>query len=480
MWTIPKMSIDTFLIEPYTSLCGLLSIILATEIVVLLRKYRQLKNKEMLFEERYQSLKEQTKERNEKLYSTNNQLYEEIAKHEDTTALLLETRNYLQNIINSMPAILIGINRQGVVTHWNNAAQKETGIAYPMALGKSSQDVIDEPQISQRLIETSLDNQKPRYLEAVQNTQSQDASYRDITIYPLSNLEAESAVILIEDVTSRVQLENMIIQNEKMRSLGELAAGVAHEINNPLGTILQSTQNIQRRLSDTLAANQNIAKELGTELPTIVSYLEERKIISFIEHIKEAGERAAKIVTNMLEFSRTHAFQHEPVELVELLNRSIDLAISSSSLNQEYENITFTIERNFPVECPMIYGSAAELQQVVLNIINNAYQAYSDYYLNLAIADHTEEGNLTVMLDLSYDNQWAIMRISDNGPGMNKRTQRHLFEPFFTTKDVSKGTGLGLSVSYFIINEHHNGSITVESEEGKGTTFTIKLPLKNT
>ncbi len=181
----------------------------------------------------------------------------------------------------------------------------------------------------------------------------------------------------------------------------------------------------------------------------------------------------------MLEFSRSHTFKHEPIQLIELLNRSLDLAISSSALSKQYENISFNIERDFPNECPVLYGSAPELQQVILNIINNAYQAYSEHYLNSAIEDNnTQEGLLTINVSLTFDENNATIAIKDNGPGMDDWTQRHIFEPFFTTKEANKGTGLGLSVSYFIISEHHRGSITVDSEINKGTQFTIALPLK--
>jgi signal transduction histidine kinase len=293
-------------------------------------------------------------------------------------------------------------------------------------------------------------------------------------------MDLASAVIRIDDVTSRVQLENMIIQNEKMGSLGELAAGVAHEINNPLGTILQNLQNIQRRLSDDLAQNSKVAQTLHTDIKVIQQYLQERKIFSFLEDIKSAGERAASIVTNMLEFSSSNTFTHEPVEMITLLNRSVDLAVSSASLSKEYDQITFTIVRHLPDQFPVIYGSSAELQQVILNLINNAYQAYSDHFLNTVIENNnTCTGALTIDVTLSTDANNAVIQIKDDGPGMDEWTQRHIFEPFFSTKEATKGTGLGLSVSYFIITEHHNGSISVVSEINKGTTFTITLPLKH-
>jgi two-component system NtrC family sensor kinase len=464
------------------ALVSIVIILLIGSIVVgfyLYKQQQRISAKEKTLDEQYTLLNQQASLRSDKLYNINNQLYEEISKHEDTAVLLLDTRNYLQSIINSMPSILIGINRYGIVTHWNSAAQHKTNISYSQALGKHLHEVINESNIQLKSIISAIDKKIPKKLEAIQEGTGSTARYKDITIYPLTSMDSDSAVIRIDDVTVRVQLENMIIQNEKMSSLGELAAGVAHEINNPLGTILQNIQNIQRRLSDTLPANAKTAKNLQVELSTVVNYLEERKILSFLDHIKEAGERAASIVTNMLEFSSTNTSKHDPIQLIGLLNRSLDLAISSSSISKEYENISFNIFRHFPEQCPVIYGSSAELQQVFLNIINNAYQAYSDHFLSSAIeSNNTQEGIFTIDITLSINTDSAIITIADNGPGMDEWTQRHIFDPFFTTKDVSKGTGLGLSVSYFIISEHHQGSINVDSTINKGTVFTIQLPIK--
>ena len=465
--------------EFFISLLFAVSLSLLIIAIFLYKHFVKLQQKEKALNARYELLSQQTAEKNEKLYNTNNQIYEEIAEHESTEELLIETRNYLQSIINSMPSILIGVNREGIVTHWNTAAQDKTGISYIEALGTPFHEVFDETHIKASSIQSSIDRKKPYRLEAIQEGTGAKANYRDITIYPLTTMELDSAVIRIDDVTSRVQLENMIIQNEKMGSLGELAAGVAHEINNPLGTILQSLQNIQRRLSDELSGNKNTAETLNTDVETINRYLEERKILTFLDSIKSAGERATSIVTNMLEFSGTNTFKHEPVQLIPLINRSLDLAISASSLSQEYDNIQFSIVRELPDACPIIYGSSAELQQVFLNLVNNAYQAYSDHFLNQSIENKsTEEGLLTITVSLNIDKNDVVIEVKDNGPGMDEWTQKHIFEPFFSTKGADKGTGLGLSISYFIISEHHGGEITVNSEINKGTTFTLRLPIK--
>ncbi|MGS2716547.1 two-component system sensor histidine kinase NtrB [Eionea flava] len=496
---IPITNNDLWLL--LLSVIAVLFIVIACIAYRLFKKEKALQLKERALDEYYAELTEQSAERNDKIYQINNQLYQEIAKQEETEALLLEAKNYLRGIINSMPSMLIGIDREGHVTHWNDAAQEKTNIPHDEARGKHINTLIDEPMINMRLITHAIDKKKPRRLEALQKGHGSNARFTDITIYPITTIDIENAVIRIDDVTHRVQLENMLIQNEKMSSLGELAAGVAHEINNPLGTILQSLQTIQRRLSDDLLTNIKVAEEKGIDLEKLVDYLDARKITDFLANIKDAGERAAKIVTNMLEFSRTHTQKHEPMQLIDLLNRSIDLAISTSGLHKKKSNISVTITRHFPSACPTIYGMAAEIQQVILNLINNAYQAFFDHHNKKKLLENAEgiseeiplsastadKNTLLIDVTLTIENEHAVIKIGDNGPGMDEWTQQHIFEPFFTTKETGKGTGLGLSVSYFIITEHHHGSITVESNTSdsdtaepntpQGTIFTIRLPL---
>ncbi len=421
----------------------------------------------------HQNLEKKLVDRSEKLHSINNQLYDEIAKHEITEELLRETQDYIQNIINSMPSILIGVTREGIVTHWNTAAQQATNISYDKALGFLLSDVAPELNIDDELIDRAIGLQKPQKRENRQQGHGSQAKFSDLTIYPLLSSDIEGAVIRIDDVTLRVRLETMMIQNEKMNSLGELAAGVAHEINNPLGTILQSIQNIKRRTSEDLHANKVAANEIGLSLIDMNHYLNNRQITDFLEDIKEAGERTRLIVKNMLEFSRAQDAQYDSINLTELLDRSIELAINSMNASQTEYKVKTSIKKTYPDTEEPIPCSAVEIQQVILNLLSNAYHAYID-----SMSDSVEDKELEIHIKLSFTDKDAMIEIQDNGPGMDAWTQRHIFDPFFTTKEVGKGTGLGLSVSYFIITEHHQGSIAVDSSVGKGTTFIIHLPLE--
>lgn len=459
--------------SPLKFVCLLLFILSITQILIIIKLKKTnsgyVKSQQQL-EDEYSSLEKKLVERSEKLHSINNQLYDEIAKHEITEELLRETQDYIQNIINSMPSVLIGVTREGMITHWNMAAHQATGISYDKALGFLLRDIAPELNIDCELIHRAINLQKTQKRENRQQGYGSQAKYSDLTIYPLLSCDIEGAVIRIDDVTLRVRLETMMIQNEKMNSLGELAAGVAHEINNPLGAILQSIQNIKRRISIDLTSNKTTAEELGLSLTDMNTYLKNRQVFDFLEDIKEAGERTTQIVKNMLEFSRAQDAQYDAINLVELLNRSIELALNSMRANQKEEaQITTKIRPHYPEHILQVPCSAVEVQQVILNLLSNAYHAF---------ADTKPQEELMIDVRLSFSKTDAIIEIQDNGPGMDVWTQRHIFDPFFTTKEVGKGTGLGLSVSYFIITEHHQGSIAVDSTLNQGTTFIIHLPLE--
>ncbi|OQY35873.1 MAG: histidine kinase, partial [Anaerolineaceae bacterium 4572_5.2] len=288
--------------------------------------------------------------------------------------------------------------------------------------------------------------------------------YEDITIYPLIANGVEGAVIRIDDVTEQVRLQEMMIQSEKMLSVGGLAAGMAHEINNPLAGIMQTASVVADRLTRNLPANERAAAEVGTSMEVIHAFMHARGIPKMLNRIQESGSRAAKIVTNMLSFARKSDAILSSYSLAELLDQSIDLASSDYDLKKQYDFKQIEIIRKYEKNLPLVPCEKSKIQQVFLNILRNGAEAMQE----MKGEGKVENPKFILTLTLEEETEMLRIEIEDNGPGMNEATRNRVFEPFFTTKPVGKGTGLGLSVSYFIITETHNGKMNVESTPGAG------------
>jgi len=419
--------------------------------------------------ENKQILEQRIVERTESLSQINEQLQDEIAHHQATEILLRETQDYLHSMINSMPSVLIGITYEGKITHWNTAAELVTGYSSKQALDRFIDEIYPELPMTLEAIQKTIDHDTPAIRENIKTGQGSEAQYSDLSVYPLIAAQSIGAVIRIDDTTERVRLETMMIQNEKMMSLGELAAGMAHEINNPLSTILHGVQNIKRRTSPEVVANQKVAQQQQIDLERLGRYLEERQVFLFLDNIRDAGERAAHIVKNMLEFSRTNEGHKECFDVIEVVKHRLELSEETLAIESNKGKEKPQLETELEEPIAPIVGSGAEIQQVVLNLLRNAIQAFN--------AQNSPSNRPRIRISARQQRDQAVLHIEDNGPGMSAEVRRHIFDPFFTTKEVGKGTGLGLSVSYFIITEHHLGHIEVDSEPNKGTRFSIYLPL---
>lgn len=270
------------------------------------------------------------------------------------------------------------------------------------------------------------------------------------------------------DITDSKRTQEMMIQTEKMLSVGGLAAGMAHELNNPLGAILMGLQNIARRLDPGVEKNRTIADKHGIDLITLQQYLNEQKVLTSIEGIQEAGIRAAGIISNMLQFSRASNSAFEPVALTDLIDKTLQLAENDFDLKKRMDFKQITVSKAYDDTLPPVSCTANEIRQVLLNIIINAFQA---------MADDENEPQKHLIISTRRDDPYAVIEIQDNGPGMNSEVRKRIFEPFYTTKPVGYGTGLGLSVAYMIITNNHNGAVEVNSIPSEGTRFTIRLPL---
>ncbi|WP_051272596.1 ATP-binding protein [Fundidesulfovibrio putealis] len=402
----------------------------------------------------------------EELKTANESLIEEIDRREEAEKQVRATRAALRNIIDSMPSAVIGLSGDMVVTHFNAMAAQMSGMNAEQAVGRTLGEVFAPLVAHQDMVREALEERKPVARQRLTLQVLGGEITADLVVYPLLAEQGGGVVIRVDDETQRAQLEEVLIQTEKMVSLGSLAAGMAHEINNPLAGVLQSAQSMQRRLSSGLRANDKAAREAGIDLMALEAYLKARDIPEILVGMRSAGERAARIVANMLKFSRLSKRTHEGQNLAEVVDAALELAESDYDLNRKYDFRRMRITRLYDPSLPPVPCSAQEMEQVVLNIVKNAAQAMGNI----------QGPALTV--SLRREDLHAVIEISDNGPGMDESVRKRVFDPFFTTKMQGEGTGLGLSVSYFIITQNHRGAIQVESAPGEGTTFTIRLPLE--
>ncbi len=397
-------------------------------------------------------------------------IFRDVTARRKTEQEMEKMRLYLKNTIDMMPSVIVITDADKRITQWNNEAERISGLSLETAQGLLFAELFPAFYSIEGSITKVLMEQKPYRIEKFKNTGDEGLQTFDIMIYPIQSGRLRGAVIRIDDTTDRTRMEEMMIQSEKMMSIGELAAGTAHEINNPLGGILIASQNIERRLSLDRRKNHEMASSCGIKLLDVLTFLEKQNILKSIDGIRKSGIRAADIVNRMLQFSRISESKMSRVNLVELVERSLKLAGNDYDLRKKYDFKSIAIQKQFEENLPLIPCVEMEIEQVLLNIFKNATQAI--------FGSRQEDVPSQISLNVARIGDQVEIRIADNGPGMEEHIRKRVFEPFVTTKPIGEGTGLGLSVSYMIITNNHKGSIEVASEPGKGSTFLIRLPLE--
>ncbi len=282
----------------------------------------------------------------------------------------------------------------------------------------------------------------------------------------LKNFELETAQKELDQAYQQLkQTQSQLLQREKMASIGQLAAGVAHEINNPMGFIssnLRSLGKYVEKMASYIGAIEELVKQDATPLWEQLAPERKRAKIDYlmedcsdlIEESLEGAERVREIVLNLKSFSHVDAAEEQLADINKCIEDTIKIAWNEIKYKA-------TLKKDF-AELPEILCRPRELNQVFMNILVNAGQAI--------------EGQGEISIRTRFEQEVIRVEISDNGPGIPDDVQRRIFEPFFTTKDVGKGTGLGMSISYDII-QRHGGEILLESEPGQGASFIILLPL---
>lgn len=395
----------------------------------------------------------------------NEDLAKEVSVRRSIEVQLKNTQTLLDGILNAMPSALFALDSRNRIVQCNQQAGEWLNKEHSQLTGLPLTQLI--PEIESLPLMPESPAQKPilHKEERVVINSFIRPMMSDVLAYPLPDSQQARLVIRIDDISQRQRMEEMMVQTEKMMTVGGLAAGMAHEINNPLGAILQNLQNIRRRLQEDLPANQKAAEALDLDMNKVQEYLAQRGISQFFQHIQNAGERAAGIVANMLQFSRNDHLQKRDISIAELIDTTLNIARNDLALKHIELNVPENISQQ-PVHCV-----PSEIEQVLLNLLRNAQQALDSYQ-----GDTTWHPRVHITVEKRFD--MMCIAIEDNGPGVPAEVAAHIFEPFYTTKDVGEGTGLGLSVSYFIVTSHHQGQLVYKPGHlGQGACFELSLPI---
>ncbi|WP_243361782.1 PAS domain S-box protein [Fundidesulfovibrio terrae] len=385
---------------------------------------------------------------------------------------ILREKAFTDAVMNSVPGLLYLYDDQGRLVRWNKKHTELTGYSSEELSRMTLFDWYkDDPEEIEKIRKAVERINTDGFSHAEGHLRNKDGSRRlyYFTGVPLV-LEGKRYFTGIGiDITERKRMQEFLVQTEKMMSVGGLAAGMAHEINNPLSGILQNVQVILRRLSPEGQANLRAAEKAGIGLDRLHDYLQRREILAMLAHVREAAVRAAQIVCNMLEFCRGAEPSRPCVELSALLDKTLELCATDYDLKRNYDFRKIEIVKDYDPALPPVPCTAPLIQQVVMNLLLNAAQAMS--------GRGADSPPPRIVLRTRRENGMARITVEDNGPGIPEDVRRRIFEPFFTTKPVGTGTGLGLSIAYFIVVNSHKGTIDVESHPGGGTVFTIRLPL---
>lgn len=402
----------------------------------------------------------------ERMYA---QLANSQSELEDKGRELLEAKEFTDNIIRSIVDGLIAVDSAGSITMVNRATLELLGYEEPEVIGQSVEIFFDDTASREKLFYNTtktgrlLRDYAIRDLEVVCRSKSGEKIPMTFSGSSIRNANGEivGAVAVAKDLreTKRLlaeaaaveaerakaaemekayrelkELQAQLIHAEKMASLGKLAAGVAHEINNPLGSILLYSQLVLEDIPAGGVSSENLEK------------------------IIRQTTRCKDIVKGLLDFAR----QAEPSISPCRINLALEETLSLLQSQSIFRNISITKRIN--EEMPSLLLDGAQLQQVFINIILNAAEAMQG------------QGELQITADLAGEGKSVEIEISDTGCGIPEELLDKIFEPFFTTKKVGEGTGLGLAICYGIVRRN-SGTIAVRSEEGKGTKFTIRFPV---
>ena len=424
-------------------------------------------------------------DRTDELQKSNEELQRQIKKRKKAKRTVIEAHHEIEHLISSLPTILIGLTRENEIIHWNAVAEK--------VLEKAADDVMGLT-LNQCGLEWDWDKIADgiaRCRAEGANVRVDDIHYRNtdgeerclgLTITPFNGGPNSilGLTIIGADITERVKFQAKLHQSQKMEAIGQLAAGIAHEINTPTQFVGDNTRFLQDIFDDLIeicrlyseliktARTRSLSEELLQNFQKHfdeldIEYLEEEVPLSIQQTLKGV-DRIANIVQAMKIFAHPGGIEKEAIDINQEIKKTITIT------RNEWKYVARLVT-DFDSNLPLVPCYRAEFNQVILNLIINAAHAIADSNGDTS----AEKGTITI--SSGCDGNWAEIRISDTGHGIPEEIRHRIFDLFFTTKEPGRGTGQGLAIAHSVIVEKHNGVLNIETEVGKGTTFVIRLPI---
>lgn len=393
------------------------------------------------------TLELRVKKRTAELAKSNASLNEEIVHHKKSCELVEQLKNYKRNIIDSMPSILIGVDKAGNITEWNNAAQ--------VAMGKSADEVNGMalatafPRLSTEMkrIDRAISRQKQQNDLRRPFSRNGETYYEDLMVYPLIAGGSEGAVLKLDDVTEQVIMEEQLRRTQKMDALGKLTSGIAHDYNNMLGIMLGYTELLQQKL------------------------IENPALLKYADQIYASGERGISLTKKLLSLSRKNSIETSRLNINKFVQAQSDML-------QKLLTVKIVLTLDLADGLWPVWLEKDELEDALLNICINSMHAVRKIQGEARITIKTCNQVLNQLdadaLGLKKPGDYVQISLTDNGCGMSNKTKEKIFDPFFTSKG-DKGTGLGLFQVFGFV-KRASGIIKVYSEVDHGSTFTLYFP----
>ena len=397
-----------------------------------------------------------------------------------------EVQQEVEQLISSLPTMIIGLSRENNIALWNAEAENILGVGAEDVMGLHiSRCGIDWDwdKILDGIIHSRY-HKIPTRVDDIQFLRPDgEKRYLGITVNPLNTDDKGilGLTIIGADITDRKKMESQLQQSHKMEAIGQLAAGIAHEINTPVQFVGDNTRFFQESFGDLIqiikqqqealeaAKSNSLTNELIEKTEQLIEemdleYLEEEIPVA-VQHTLKGVERIAKIVQAMKIFAHPGMVAKEPVDINKEIGKTLTIT------RNEWKYVA-ELKTDFDQSLPVVPCFRAEVNQVILNMIVNAAHAIAEKNKD----NQSQKG--TIHIRTMQEDSQAKICIGDTGAGIPEEIQHKIFDLFFTTKEAGKGTGQGLAISHSVIVEKHKGTLTLETQEGKGTTFIIGLPME--